>query len=97
MFAAKFGKSENAEQDLLLAIHNRMFALRTLSMESLRLSMATRLLHLTDASVIPLSRAEASVGIAPEIGRLMKSAEKLGEWCGVLTLHEIAVTLKLRF
>lgn len=97
LFAAKFGKAENLKQDLLLAIHDRMLALRCLSMESIRLGLATRLLHLDGATVIPLSETQAVAGIQSDVRRLMKSAEKLGAWCGLLTVHEIATVLKVRF
>ncbi len=97
LFAAKFGKAENLKQDLLLAIHDRMLALRRLSMESIRLGLATRLLHLDGATVIPLSETQAVAGIQSDVRRLMKSAEKLGTWCGLLTMHEIATVLKVRF
>ena len=97
MFAGKFGKAENSQQDLLLAIHNRMLTLRTLTMESIRLALATRLLHLDNASVIALSTTEAVAGIPTEVRRLLKSAEKLGIWCGQLTMHEVASILKVRF
>jgi hypothetical protein len=97
-FAAKFGKSENCKQDLLLAIHDRMLALRGLSLESLRIGIATRLIHLEpDAMVIPLSQTKAVAGIPPDVRQMMNSAEKLGAWCASLTIHEIATTLKLRF
>jgi hypothetical protein len=96
-FAAKFGKSENSKQDLLLAIHDRMLRLRNLSLESIRLALATRLLHLDTAAVIPLSETQAAAGIPADVRRMMKNAEKLGAWCGLLTMHEIATTLKVRF
>jgi hypothetical protein len=97
-FAAKFSKSENSMQDLLLVVHDRMIVLRGLSYRSLRLALATRLLHLeTSAGVVALSQTEAIAGIPPEVRQLMKSAERLGTWCGQLTVHEIASTLKLRF
>jgi hypothetical protein len=66
-------------------------------MESIRLALATRLVHLDIAAAIPLSQTAAVAGMAPEIRRLMKSSEKLGAWCGLLTMHEIATTLKVRF
>jgi len=97
VFAAKFSKAENSKQDLLLAVHDRILALRELSLESIRLTLATRLLYLDVASVIPLSHTQAVAGIPPDVRRLMKTAEKLGGWCGVLTMHEIAATLKVRF
>jgi hypothetical protein len=96
-FAAKFGTFANSKQDLLLAIHARMLALRPLTLASVRIALATRLLHLERAAVIPLSMTKAQAGILSDTTRLMKSAEKLGAWCGRLTLHEIATTLKVRF
>lgn len=96
-FAGKFGKAENSQQDLLISIHSRMQTLRQLTMESVRMALATRLLHLEQASLTPLSETAAVAGIPPEIRRLMRSSEKLGEWCGKLTLHETTSILKVRF
>jgi Family of unknown function (DUF6521) len=96
-FVAKFGKAENSKQDLLLAIHDRMLTLRTLTLESFRLALAARLLHLDAASVIPLSETQAVAGIPTDVRRLLRSAEKIGSWCGLLTTHEVATTLKVRF
>jgi len=97
-FAAKFGNSDNSMQDVLLAIHDRMLALKTLSHESLRIALATRLLHLeTTGYLIALSQTRAVAWVPNDIRRLMRSAEKLGHWCSLLTIHEIATTLKLRF
>jgi len=96
-FASKFGRSENSKQDLLLAIHDRMLALRSLTMDSLRMALATRLLCLDNAAAVPLSQTEAVAGIPSDVRRMMKNSEKLGAWCGLLTLHEVAATLKLRF
>jgi hypothetical protein len=46
-FAAKFARTENLKQDLLVAIHDRMLALRPLTLESFSLALAT---HLSIAS-----------------------------------------------
>lgn len=96
-FSAKFAKSENSKQDVLLAIHDRMLDLRHLSLDSLRIALVTRLLHLHNAHLTPLSETRASAGISTDVKRLMNNAEKLGGWCGLLTLHEISTTLKVRF
>ena len=96
-FAAKFGASAHSKQDLLIAIHVRMLTLRALTLASLRIALATRLLRLDAAEVIALSTSRAEAGISSESKRLMKSAEKVGAWCGRLTLHEVATTLKVRF
>lgn len=97
VFAAKFGKTENSKQDLLLAIHNRMLALRQLTFESIRQGVAARLIYLDAATVIPLTETPAVSGIPTDIKKLMKSSEKLGAWFSQLTMHEIASILKVRF
>jgi hypothetical protein len=85
-------------QDVLLAIHGRMLALRNLTLASLQVALATRLLSLeTTGTLIALSQTRAVAGIPDEVRRLMRSAEKLGHWCGLLTIHEVATTLKVRF
>lgn len=97
-FAAKFGNSDNSMQDVLLAIHARMLALKTLTRQSLQFALSTRLLRLeTTGKLIALSQTHAVAGIPNDVRRLMRSAEKLGNWCGLLTVHEIATILKLRF
>lgn len=95
-FAAKFGDSTIAKQDLLLQIHDRSMRWRTLTMQSIELAAAGRLIHLTESGeVIPLSKTKAR-GLPDEVKQLMSDAEKLGAWCGLLTLHEITTTLKVR-
>lgn len=97
-FAAKFGEASTAKQDLLLAIHDRSLRLRALTLDSLRLALSSRLLHLEVAGrVIPLSRTRAEAGLSAEAKQLLRDAEKLGVWCASLTVHEIATTLKVRF
>ena len=97
-FAAKFGESKTSKQDLLLAIHDRMLRLRSLTFEAIRLAFATRLIHLAgDGLIVPLSRTQAVAGMADETKQLMRDAEKLGAWCAQLTIHEVAATLKVRF
>ncbi len=67
-----------------------------LTLQSIELAAAGQLIHLTDSgSVIPLSRTKAR-GMPDEVKQLMADAEKLGTWCGALTLHEITTTLKVR-
>jgi hypothetical protein len=95
-FAAKFGDTTVSKQDLLLQIHDRSLRWRTLTLQSLELASAGHLVHLTEmGDVIPLSKTKAR-GLPDEVKQLMADAEKLGAWCGPLTLHEIAITLKVR-
>jgi len=96
-YAAKFGDSKVSKQDVLLQIHERMLRWRTLSLQSVELAAAGRLIHLTETGdAVPLSRTKAR-GMPDEVKQLMADAEKLGAWCGQLTLHEITTTLKVRF
>lgn len=95
-FASKFGDSKASKQDLLLQLHDRARRWKMLSLQSLELATAATLLVVTeDGLVIPLSRTPAR-GLSDEVKRLMNAAERLGYWCGQLTTHEIAITLKVR-
>jgi hypothetical protein len=95
-FAAKFGDASVSKQDLLLQIHDRSLRWRTLTLQSIELAAAGRLIYVTDGcEAVPLSKTKAR-GLPDEVKQLMGDAEKLGTWCGPLTLHEIATTLKVR-
>lgn len=95
-YAAKFGDAAVSKQDLLLQIHERALRWRPLTLYSIELAAAGRLLHLAeDGAVVPLSRTKAR-GLPNEIKQLLADAEKLGAWCGQLTLHEVTTTLKVR-
>lgn len=95
-FAAKFGDSKASKQDLLLQLHDRALRWRQLSLQSLELAVAGRLIAVGDnGEVMPLSRTAAR-GMADGVKHLIADAEKLGHWCGELTTHEIAQTLKVR-
>lgn len=94
-FASKFGASKHNSQDLLLQLSERAVRWRTLSLESLELAVAGRLLAVSDDGLVPLSVTPAR-GLPDRVKRLLTDAEKLGRWCGALTIHEIATTLKAR-
>ena len=95
-FAAKFGDSQVSKQDLLLQIHERAVRWRALSLQSIELAAAGHLIQLSDGGeVIPLSRTKAR-GLPDEVKQLLADAEKLGAWCGHLTLHEVTTTLKVK-
>jgi len=96
-YAAKFGDAAVSKQDLLLQIHERALRWRPLTLQSVELAAAGRLLLLSDdGAVIPLSRTKAR-GLSDEVKQLLADAEKLGVWCGQLTLHEVMTTLKVKF
>lgn len=97
-FAAKFSESKNASQDVLLAIHDRIAALRLLTLQSLRIAARTRLILIRpNATVLPLSQTETTAGTTELTRPLLRGAHKLGVWCAGLSLHEISTILKVRF
>jgi hypothetical protein len=95
--AAKFSDSAHSKSDLLLAIHSRAEQLRPLTLESFRVAQLGRLLHLdTSGHVVCLTETAKVFGDA-EVRALVSDAERLGGWFSELTLHEIAIALKVRF
>lgn len=96
-FAAKFSETKHSKNDLLLAIHGRAETLRVLTLESIRVGQRGRLIQVNTAGrVICLTDSPTTAGDSA-IKTLMSNAEKLGVWCAALTLHEIAIALKVRF
>ena len=76
-FAAKFGDSSVSKQDLLLQIQERSIRWRKLSLQSIELAVAGKLVTFEDTGeVIPLSRTKAR-GLSDEVKQLMDLAEKI--------------------
>lgn len=95
---AKFSTSSENKQDLVLAVHHRADRLRQLSLDALRTATSRRLLSVSpNGRVIPLSLTEPSNSFTRPIVPLIKGAERLGYWFSQLSIHEIAVILKVRF
>jgi hypothetical protein len=98
-FAGKFSDSQHREADILLQLHERCLRLRSLSLDSLRLALAGNLVALNaEAGVaIPLTITSPRAGLPHSAQDWLKQCEKLGAWCGVLSLHEIAIILRVDF
>lgn len=95
-FAAKFGDSSVSKQDLLLQIQERAIRWRKLSLQSIELAVAGKLIKLEEnGEVISLSQTKAR-GLSDEVRQLMDLAEKLGAWFGELTVHEVVTTLRVK-
>ena len=95
---AKFSASKENKQDIVLGIHDRAGRLRQLSLDAIKTAVSTRLLHVDPNSrVIPLSLTEPSASFTRPIMPLISGAERLGFWFSQLSIHEIAVILKVRF
>ncbi|HEN3653695.1 TPA: hypothetical protein U5E37_001614 [Yersinia enterocolitica] len=95
-FAAKFGDSSVSKQDLLLQIQERAIRWRKLSLLSIELAVAGKLIKLEEnGEVISLSQTKVR-GLSDEVRQLMDLAEKLGAWFGELTVHEVVTTLRVK-
>jgi hypothetical protein len=99
MFVSKFEESSVSKNDLILALHDRAASMKTLSMDSMRLCLSSRLLVLDvkTGTIAATSITAPRAGIPTSLGPLLKSAEKLGAWFSNLSIHEIATTLKVNF
>ena len=98
-FGAKFAQPVRGDSDILLALHDRAMALRSLSLESLRVAVGSHLLtvDVQTGVAFELSKAFPLAGVPESVRDLARGAEKLGHWCGLLTLVEISSILRLRF
>jgi hypothetical protein len=98
LFAGKFAESKHAKADVLLSLESRAKALRPQTLEALILALKARLLFLDAGTgeVVALSQAPA-LSLADSVRPLIRSAEKLGTWCGALSLFELSTTLQVTF
>ena len=94
LFATKFSK----DQEVLLALQRRMLILRPTSLSSLSIGLESGLLTLnvSTASVdCTTKRYPPKTRMA--VRELGKHADKLGGWCGSLTLQEVQAALRIGF
>jgi len=98
-FAGKFSDSRVAKNDLLLAIHDRAIRMRRLTMESLRLALASKLLSVDfkRGAAVSLSSTTPMLGIPKSVQSMIKNVEKLGYWCSEVSLYEVSNALKVGF
>lgn len=98
-FATKFTTEANSASDKLLGFHDRAALLKALSLDALRAAVAARLVavDVLEGTAFPLTTTTPKVGLTDRIRNLARGAEKLGRWCGDLTLIEISSILHVRF
>ncbi len=97
-FADKFGRTDAIKSDVLLGIQSRVEQWRELSWESLRLGVRSKLMTIDRAAGGVLALTSVTPSHVPQsISPLLKNAEKLGRWCGALTLFEVGTILKVAF
>lgn len=94
-FEEKFSKGDG---DILLSLQPRMLAMRNLSLRSLRIALRAGLVTLVPGEAVLWPRSSSPPPDQPKpVNELLKAAEKLGTWCGDLTLFEVAGLLKVDF
>lgn len=94
----KFEERFSSRGDVLYALNDRALAMRTLSLRSVRLAVATGLLTLIPekSALWPRTYSRARrAGKSEQV--LMKAAEKCGAWCSTMTLFELSGTLRVEF
>lgn len=97
---AKFVEKFDQKREDLLAIHERMLAMRSLSLRSIQLAVERDLIAVepADGIVLPSPKVKLSTERRPEALRpMLRAAEKLGGWCAPHDLAHIANQLRLFF
>lgn len=97
---AKFIEKFDQNREDLLAIHERMLAMKALSLRSIQLAAARGLIAVepTEGVVLPSPKVKLSTERRPEALRpMLRAAEKLGGWCAPHDLAHISHQLRLFF
>lgn len=97
-FADKFLTTKVLKNDMISHIHKASEETKVLTLESLQIAIHADLISIDVESglVFPITTSEKKNESAA-VKRLGKAAEKLGNWCARLTMHEISQILKVRF
>jgi hypothetical protein len=97
LFAAKLGQ----ERENLLAVHERALVLRQLTLQSIAMGVAERLLTLDYVSATIRSNTPETTVRKPTLPERIRgfsgAAEKVGYWFSKLGLHQVASTLAVEF
>lgn len=97
-FADKFLTTKVLKNDMISHIHKATEEKKYLTLESLQIAIHANLISIDAESglVFPITTS-GKKNESISVNRLGKSAEKLGNWCARLTMHEISQILKVRF
>jgi hypothetical protein len=97
-FVAKFSEFATSKQDVLMGLHSRVDQWRSLSLESVRMALTTRLVQLNlDGTLVPLTLTPPHGSVPRSVRPLLAESEKFGFWCGQVSFHEISTLLRIRF
>lgn len=94
LFAAKLG----AHQEDLLAVHQRALAFRELSLSSVAVASASRMLYVNPADAAVSAIDISKVPNVPEdVRQLRNVAAKFGVWFARLPIQQVATVLRVEF
>jgi hypothetical protein len=94
----KFEEKFNGQGDVLVSLSQRVIAMRSLSLRSVRHALASGLLTLISEQGVLWPRSYSKPPVesdAKSVLELLKAAEKLGTWCGSLSVYEISGILRV--
>jgi len=97
LFAAKLSQ----EREHLIAVHERAFALRQLSLRSLGMGLNNRILSIDySTATFRANTADDSLrnpALPDRIRGFSGAAEKLGHWFSKVGIHQVASSLEVHF
>jgi hypothetical protein len=93
LFAARLGE---VREDLL-AIHTRARAFRQLTTDSLSVAIKARLITIDYRQATVRASPRRTPEMPESVKALWDAADKLGNWCAVLSLSQTAILLKVNF
>ncbi|WAH60796.1 DUF6521 family protein [Pseudomonas silvicola] len=93
VFAGKF----KAQQEVLYGIQSRMLKLKSVSLASISIGIQCGIISLnTGTAEVESLRRKAPSEVEDKIKTMLRSAEKLGQWCKTLTLQEVQAILRIK-
>lgn len=94
LFASKLG----AHQEHLLAVHQRAFAFRSLSLSSIALALAGRVIYLDPATTeLSAMNIDNLPKLSDEVKQLRAASQKFGTWFARLPIKQVATALRVEF
>jgi hypothetical protein len=98
-FTDKFTTPQVSQSDAIATLQRRAEVTKKLTMESLRILLGCGMVRLDiETGVLFPSKARGlSQHIPASMEPQLKAAKRLGRWTSVLTVYEIAATLRLTF
>lgn len=95
----KLNQSNNPLKDIVLSINKGVIDYKKITLDSLSISVASKLVAIETNSglVISLTESKPSAKYVDSAKQYQKCAEKLGIWFSNLTIHEVSSLLKVRF